>query len=89
MKTTLILITCLLAGCGTNLKVKLPGGFEILYQKSFMEASAKGAVLGVFTKDYTVIIAVDDPNSSVNPGTLKFIEPRTGVEVGMTAGGGE
>jgi hypothetical protein len=80
MKYLFLLI--LLSGC-TNLKITLPSGGEILYQKVFTMAKAKRAELYYEDPNTTIWIILNDPNSSVNRGKLMIIEPRTGLEVGL------
>lgn len=81
-KMLIISVIMLLAGC-TNLKVKLPSGAVILYQKVWTAGSAKKADLYYEDPNTTVWIVVNDPNSSVNRGKLMVRDLMTGKELGI------
>lgn len=84
------LILLCTSGCSTT-KVIFPDGTEILHQPLFLKTSAD--VVDFFFErsepnglNYTLWIILNDPNRSVNPGTLKIEEPYTKINATLTAG---
>ena len=80
MKYLLLIALALLAGC-TKLTIPVSGDKEIVYEKGWIEASAKKVDFWYEDPNVTVYIVVNDPNSSINPGRFRIVEPRSGIEV--------
>lgn len=80
MKTTLLILLLLMAGCESHY-VKLSNGTVIGRQAWFTKSSAEK--LDFYYKDpnTTIWLVINDPCTAVNPGRLRFIEPRTGIRV--------
>jgi hypothetical protein len=82
MRTELtIIILCIIgviAGC-SKLKIPVSDGRYIVYEKGLIKTSAEKVVLYYKDPNTTVLIVINDPNSQVNPGRIRIVEPRTGI----------
>jgi hypothetical protein len=65
---TLALFTAM-TGC-TKFRMTLPNKTEIVYEKGFMDATAKMVDFYYSDPNVTLWVVVNDPNSSVHPGKL-------------------
>lgn len=81
-----LVIGLLCSGC-TNFKATSANGDEFLYQRVFMVGSAALAEIEQYDPNGVMWLSItlNDPNSRVNNGSLKIREPKTGIEVGVTA----
>jgi hypothetical protein len=86
LKLTLLAAWCVFMcyGC-RSVRIPVSGGKEIVFDQAWIEAAAERVEFLYIDPNVTVWIVVNDPCSSVNPGRIIFVEPKTGISVGLEA----